>query len=47
MKTFAKRTSTFCATFFPYCKKEWNQLNDNIKKIESIKKFKKKKKINK
>ena len=35
------RTSTFRATFFPYCTKEWNQLNDDIKKIESIKKFKK------
>ena len=28
------------AHLFPYCKKEWNQLNDGIKKIESIKKFK-------
>ena len=37
IKTFATQTSTF----FPYCKKEWNQLNDDIKKIESIKKFKK------
>ena len=33
-------TSTFRATFFHYCTKEWNQLN-NGKKIESIKKFKK------
>ena len=41
IKTFATRTSTFCATFFPYCTKEWNQLNDDIKKIESIEKFKK------
>ena len=41
IKTFATRTSTFRATFFPYCTKEWNQLNDDIKKIESIKKFKK------
>ena len=41
IKTFVTRTSTFRATFFPYCTKEWNQLNDDIKKIESIKKFKK------
>ena len=41
IKAFATRTSTFCATFFPYCSKEWNQLNDDIKKIESIEKFKK------
>ena len=41
IKTFATRTSTFYTTFFPYCTKEWNQLNDDIKKIESIKKFKK------
>ena len=37
IKTFATRTSTF----FPYCTKEWNELNDEIKKIESIKKCKK------
>ena len=36
-KTFA----TWTSTFFPYCTKEWNQVNDDIKKIESIKKFKK------
>ena len=35
------RTSTYRATYFPYCTKEWNQLNDD-KKFESIKKFKKK-----
>ena len=35
------RTSTFRATFFLYCTKGWNQLNDDITKIESIKKFKK------
>ena len=36
------RTSTFCTTFFPCCTKEWSQLNDGIKKIESIKILKKK-----
>ena len=41
IKTFTTRTSAFRATFFPYCTKEWNQLNDNIKKIESIKKINK------
>ena len=35
------RTSTYRATYLPYCTKEWNQLNDD-KKFESIKKFKKK-----
>ena len=34
------QTSTLHAIFFPYCTKEWNQLNDDFKKIESIKKFK-------
>ena len=37
VKTFATRTSTF----FPHCRKEWNQLNDDIKKIDSIEKFQK------
>ena len=32
-------TYIFCITFFPHCTKEWNQLNDDIKKVESIKKF--------
>ena len=41
IKKFATRTSTFRGTFFPYCTKQWNQLNDDIKKIESIKIFKK------
>ena len=45
IKTFATRISTFRATFLPYCTKKWNQLNDDIKKIESIKKFKKTLKI--
>ena len=36
-KTFA----TWTSSFFPYCTKEWNQVNDDIKKIELIKKFKK------
>ena len=39
IKTFATRRSTFCATFFPYCRKEWKALNDDIKKTESNKKF--------
>ena len=34
-------TSTFHATFFSYGTKEWYQLNDGIKDIELIKKFKK------
>ena len=35
-------TYIFCITFFPHCTKEWNQLNDDIKKVESIKKLKNK-----
>ena len=41
IKAFATRTSVFRATFFPYCTNEWNQLNDDFKKIESIKKIEK------
>ena len=41
IKTFAMHTSTFHATFFSYGTKEWYQLNDGIKDIELIKKFKK------
>ena len=41
IKTFATRTSTFLTTFFLYGTKEWNQLNDDFQKIESIKKLKK------
>ena len=39
IKTFATLTSTFRATSFPYHTKEWNQVNDDIKKIELIEKF--------
>ena len=39
IKTFATRRSTFCPTFFPYCRKEWKTLNDDIKKTESNKKI--------
>ena len=39
LKTFAEWTSTFHATFFPYRTNEWNQLNDDFKNTESIKKF--------
>ena len=35
-------TYIFCITFFPHCTKEWNQLNDDIEKVESIKKLKNK-----
>ena len=35
-KTFATKTSTFQATFFPYCTEEWNQLNDDLQKVDSI-----------
>ena len=36
IKTPAMWTSTFDATFFSYCTKELNQLNDDTTKIESI-----------
>ena len=35
-----KTSATQTLTFFPYCIEEWNQLNDDDRKIESIKKFK-------
>ena len=41
IKTFATLISTFCVTFFPYCTKKWNQLNNDINKAESIKKLRK------
>ena len=44
IKTPAMWTSTFDATFFSYCTKELNQLNDDTTKIESIR-IKKKQKI--
>ena len=37
MKAFATRTSTFDATFFPYCRKESKQINDAFKKKKSQK----------
>ena len=33
-----KTSATMTLTFFPYCTVKWNQLNDDIRKIESIKK---------
>ena len=41
IKKFPTQTSTFRTTFFHCCTKEWNQLNDDIKKIELINKLKK------
>ena len=43
IKAFATRTFTFHATVFLYCTKEWNQLNDDFKRIDSIQKLKEKK----
>ena len=37
IKAFATRTSTFHTTFFTYCTKEWNQLNDVIRKLNLLK----------
>ena len=36
IKTFAIRASTFPATFFPYCTKERNQVNDDFKNINHL-----------
>ena len=36
IKTFAMRASTFPATFFPYCTKERNQVNDDFKNINHL-----------
>ena len=41
IKSFATQTSTLRVTFFLYCTKKWNQLNNDINKVESIKKLRK------
>ena len=40
INTFDMQTQTFHPTFCPYCIKEWAQLNDDFKQIDSIQKFK-------
>ena len=40
MKPIPARTKVSENSFFPYCIKEWSKLNDKIRNIESINKFK-------
>ena len=40
IKPIPARTKMFENSFFPYCIKEWSKLNDKIRNIESINKFK-------
>ena len=39
-KPISARTKLFENSFFPYCIKEWSQLNDKFRNIKSINKFK-------
>ena len=38
---FHTRTESFKNSFFPYCVKEWNKLDANIRSLSSLSKFKK------
>ena len=40
LRTFSSRTESFKHSFFPYCIKEWNKLDNIIRKAESLGKFK-------
>ena len=40
IKPIPARTKVFENSFFPYCIKEWSKLNNKIRNIESINKFK-------
>ena len=40
IKAIPARAKVFENSFFPYCIKEWSELNDKIRNIESINKFK-------
>ena len=40
IKAIPARTKVFENSFFPYCIKEWSELNEKIRNIESINKFK-------
>ena len=40
IKPIPARTKVFENSFFPYCIEEWSKLNDKIRNIESINKFK-------
>ena len=40
LRTFSSRTESFKHSFFQYCFKEWNKLDNRIRKAESLGKFK-------
>ena len=40
IKTFRGRTKAFESSFFPYCAKEWGNLSEELRNIDSIKTFK-------
>ena len=39
-RQFSTRTKTFESSFFPYCIKEWNNLREDLQKLESTVHFK-------
>ena len=40
IKTFRGRTKAFESSFFPYCAKEWGNLSEELRNIDSIRTFK-------
>ena len=40
LKQLSTRTKIFESSFFPYCIKEWNNLSEELRKIESTVQFK-------
>ena len=40
IKTLRGRTKAFESSFFPYCAKEWGNLNKELRNIDSVKTFK-------
>ena len=40
LQEFSCRTESFKHTFFPFCVREWNKLNNTIRDAESVKQFK-------
>ena len=40
IKTFSRRTKAFELSFFPHCAKEWGNLSEKLRNIDSINTFK-------
>ena len=40
IKTFSGRTKAFELSFFPHCAREWGNLSEELRKIDSINTFK-------